>query len=314
MGKYAGDDAQRLLNELITPEMLKIIAGTIAVWAVMQFFGVGEILDIIMLAIGVATLGRNAVAFAEDLATACQKTLGARSDPDLEEAAQYLGHAIVEGGVEVILALLLRKDLGEIRLKLRNARNMQPGLLPVPPKPPAGAKPTLRIVRDLGGDAGETDVYGNITLAREGLREVKVGNVRTNVWVKYTTQEMNETLLHEVVHRFFSPKLDVLREFRASVGITGYQRLYLLRYLEEMFAEGYAATRARGLTGIWVGISFPIKYGYVSLWDLAATAGYSGAIFIGMLYVSGRSIKVFMTPRQLPGDEPTFIWNPPPNR
>jgi hypothetical protein len=314
VGKYAGEDAQRLLNELLTPEMLEGIAITLGIWGVAQFFGVGEIVDILMLALGVAALGQNFVVFAKELATAITLTLNAQNDPDLDDAAQHLGHAIVEGGVEIVLALLMRKDLANIREKLNAVKNMRPGLVPVRPKPPPGVPPTTTTVRRLpNGAMGVTDEYGNITLAQEVLRDVRTANgTVVRQWVQLTPAEIADTLNHELVHRFFSPKWDVLREFRASVGMTGYVRMSLLRYLEEALAEGYAMTKRNGLVGILMGAWFPVAAGYVSLWDAAMVTGTVGAIFIGVIEVSGRSIKVFVNMGNPPADQPSFNWQPSP--
>jgi hypothetical protein len=316
VGKYAGDDVQQVLKSLITPTSLGIIAGTMTVWGVAQFFGVGEIVDIIMLAVGVAVLGKNAIDFAEDMAEACTRTLRARTDDDLEMAAQSLGKAIVEAGVEVVLALLLRKDLGEIKIKLQRVRQMNVSMVPVPPKPPAGAKPTIRFTRSLGSGPdygwvrGETDAYGNIKIAREGYEVVPSPSGPTARWTTLSSAEKLETILHESVHRFFSPKLDVLREFRASAGMTGYSRLYLLQYLEEAMAQGYAALRTRGISGVWEGIRFPIKNGYVSLTDFATSGKYIGAVAglvaMGHIYVSGQTFIVsFMPGKPGPTDAPS---------
>ena len=48
----------------------------------------------------------NAVNLAEDLFQAGTKTINAKTDNDLSLAAQYLSKAIVEGGIELVLALL----------------------------------------------------------------------------------------------------------------------------------------------------------------------------------------------------------------
>jgi hypothetical protein len=321
VGKYAGDDVQQVLKSLITPTSLGIIAGTMAAWGVAQFFGVGEIVDIIMLAVGVAVLGKNAIDFAQDLAEACTRTLRARSDDDLEMAAQYLGKAIVEAGVEVVLALLLRKDLSEIKIKLKDARGVTLGMRPVPPKPMAGSKPRIQFVRTLGTGTqrglvrGATDEYGNIAIAREGYSVVQSPGGSTVRWTTFSAAEKMETILHESVHSFLSPKLNALRELRASVMITGYSRLYLLKYLEEALAEGYAATRMRGVSGVWEGITFPIKNEYVSIADLAASGKYitavAGMTVLGRIYVSGQTFIVSLIPAQPNlGDEPSYVWRP----
>jgi hypothetical protein len=313
VGKFAGEDAQQLLHTLVSPASLHAIAITMVVWGVAQVFGVGEVVDIIMLAVGIATLGKNAIDFAADLAHACGKTLHARTDDDLDDAAQYLGKAIVEGGVELILVLLLRKDLGQIKVKVRNLSQMKPGLLKIGPAPPPGVKPRIQFKQYLGRTNpgwtyGETYAYGDMTIAREGFRMVGNGKAATPQWVKFTADEKTEVILHELVHRFFSPRFGPLAEFRASLNISGYSRLYLLKYLEEAMAQGYAATRTRGLSGIWEGIAFPVKNGYVSIADFTGSLGYAGVIALGPIQVGGRATNVYFTPGPSAGLAPSYAW------
>ena len=54
-----------------------------------------------------------------------------------------------------------------------------------------------------------------------------------------------KTLLHELVHRFFSPRFALLRRFRAQLNIDAYARSWLMRYLEETLAEGFAQLKGQ---------------------------------------------------------------------
>jgi hypothetical protein len=80
-------------------------------------------------------------------------------------------------------------------------------------------------------------------------------------------------------------------------------------------AQGYAAMRMRGISGIWEGITFPIKNEYVSLTDFATSGKYIGAVAgvvaMGQIYVCGQTFVVSLipaTPTQ--ADVPTYIWRP----
>ncbi len=314
-GKYVGPDAQQMLEQMITRRALEIMAATMVAWGVAQLFGVGELVDVIMLAVGVVALGKNGIEFASDLVTASSKTIRAKSEADLDEAAQYLGKAIVEAGVEVILALLMRKDLGEIKIKIKRLQTMRPHLLPAGPAPLKGPlkisfQKTLGTGNNVGWVRGETDPFGRITIAREGYVSVPGPNGPTAVWTKFTAEEKYLTILHEMVHRFFSPRFGTLLEFRASAGMTAYQRLYLLKYLEEALAEGYAQTRANGVSGIWSGISFPIKNNYVKISMFSGTAGAASSTLIGVFYVSGKRYYVRLEPRSIGKPVPHYEWLP----
>jgi hypothetical protein len=56
-----------------------------------------------------------------------------------------------------------------------------------------------------------------------------------------------------------------LREIRIAVALGGYNRSYLLRYLEEALAQTYALVRTHGAGALFEGIRFPVKNGYVTV-------------------------------------------------
>lgn len=51
------ENAREIVEAMIRPETLAVIAGTVVVWAGSHFFGIGEIVDVILLKVGVITLG-----------------------------------------------------------------------------------------------------------------------------------------------------------------------------------------------------------------------------------------------------------------
>ena len=109
-------------------------------------------------------------------------------------------------------------------------------------------KPTTEGTPRLAAGTGETDIYGNILYSTHG-----------------TAKEQIEVLHHEKVHAFLSPRLNVLREFRADVAWTAYKKSSFCQYLEEALAETYAQLRVNGIDGLGEGIVFPITHGYVKL-------------------------------------------------
>lgn len=92
------------------------------------------------------------------------------------------------------------------------------------------------------GALGVTDRFGNITI-QPGL----------------TGQTLRETVVHEGVHRFFSPRnTGPINRFRAFVGEQAYGRSHLVRYIEEGLAEGIATGSLR------TGLTYPVRAGYVT--------------------------------------------------
>jgi RHS repeat-associated protein len=89
----------------------------------------------------------------------------------------------------------------------------------------AYAKATKVIKLGLITGRGETNAYGIITIAK-GLSKAQV----------------RETILHELVHRFFSIKNPkILLDFaRANIGLEAYHKIALAKYLEELMPESYA--------------------------------------------------------------------------
>ena len=95
-----------------------------------------------------------------------------------------------------------------------------------------------------GSVLGETTAYGEIAVARN-----------------QSLTEQRLTLLHELVHRYLSPRVGPLRRLRAELRISAYSRSALLRYLEETLAEAYAQLRVRGLSQALGAFRFPIEGG-----------------------------------------------------
>ncbi len=93
---------------MLTPGNIAIAAGTLAVWAVSQAFGVGEVVDAILLFVGAAFIGLGIFKAGEDLGDCLVSTLHAQGLPDLDRAADYLAQAVVILGVTTFFALLAK--------------------------------------------------------------------------------------------------------------------------------------------------------------------------------------------------------------
>jgi hypothetical protein len=93
---------------MLTLGNIAIAVGTLAVWAVSQAFGVGEVVDVFMLVVGAAFIGMGIFKAGEDLGDCLVATLDAQGLPDLDRAAEYLAQAVVILGVTAFFALLAK--------------------------------------------------------------------------------------------------------------------------------------------------------------------------------------------------------------
>lgn len=137
-------------------------------------------------------------------------------------------------------------------------------------------KPTVKGDPAKGAGTGGTDRYGNFWYSTQG-----------------SAADQNLAKFHEQLHSILSPKLLKFREFRASIGMTLYQKSYIMRGLEEALAETVAQLRVNGIKGLPTGLMFPIKNGYLSVSTLGEAAQLGGEIVLGTAIVSGYTYTVY---------------------
>jgi hypothetical protein len=219
--------AGQKLGLLLSADALAAIGAALLAWAASHAFGVGEAFDLIMLGTGLVFLGREALDAVDHLAQFAAKVISARTDSDLELAAFHLSRAVSIIGVDSVIALLTHGAAKAWRGRYRPATVGDPAM-------PAGEAFTTK--------------FGDIRYSTAG-----------------TANDRALALHHEKVHSFLSPKLMRFRDFRADLGMAGYNKSSLLRYLEEALAESYAQLRVNGIKGLPTGIRFPIANGYVTL-------------------------------------------------
>ncbi|WP_165786317.1 RHS repeat-associated core domain-containing protein [Methylomonas sp. Kb3] len=99
---------RREFEALLSPESLAIMAATLVIWAGAHVFGVGEIVDILMLVGGILMFGLAVFGVARDLGEFLAITATAGSEQDLDEAATHLAEAIAVIGVAAFVALLAK--------------------------------------------------------------------------------------------------------------------------------------------------------------------------------------------------------------
>jgi hypothetical protein len=265
-------ETREQLRAMVSPESLAIIAGTLIVWAGSHFFGVGEIVDIILLAVGFATLGLSVFSGAEELYNFATTAINAQTEADLDRAARHFASAVNILGISVLSAVLLRRSARTVAGRGRPQARPMPdvGAPPVPGKRPIITRPSSLP----SGALGETDWWGSIAVTRN-----------------QTLVEQRLTLYHELVHRFFTPRFGPMLKLRVQLRASAYLRSALLRYIEEAMAEGYAQLRVHGLSKILVGIRFPIQGGYVTVSQLATEGIAIGNITVGGTLFTVRIVK-----------------------
>jgi hypothetical protein len=266
-------EARQQVMQMLTPTSLAIMGGTLVAWAGSHLFGIGEIVDVILLVTGFALVGLSAVTGAQELYAFATGAIRARSDADLDRAAKHFASAVTILGIATISALLLRSSGKAVR-----GRAVPRGARPMPnvgAPPAAGIRPKItRPFRLPGGALGETDWWGNIAVTRN-----------------QTLNQQKLTLYHEWVHRVLSPRVAPLRQIRAQLRASGYMRSALLRYIEEALAESYAQLRVNGLSSLLVGMRFPLAGGYVTVSQLATEGVAIGNIMLGGMLFTVRVVQ-----------------------
>lgn len=259
---YLPGEARGVVESLLQPATLAIVTGTVVLWAGSHFVGVGEVVDIILLVVGAVALGFAVFEGAGALYEFATTSIGARTSADLDRAGRHFARAVTILGISTVQAVLLR---GQAKPVLRRGAPRRRPMPSVGNPPRAGNR--LRLSRPSSlpdGTLGTTNAYGAITVARN-----------------QPLSEQRATLLHELVHRFFSPRIGPLRKLRAQLGISAYARSAILRYIEEGLAEGYAQLRLHGLARALSSYRFPIDGGYMTVSQLAGEGTTIGTVVLG---------------------------------
>ena len=276
--KHLGPALGQQVDALLSPENMTIMTATLVIWAGSHFFGVGEVVDVVLLLVGAALLGPAVVDVAENLIKFGQ-CINANTQEDLERGAKAFADAAIKGGIAVIMAILLRRGAKGLEASrapgiaspswLQLAKPGGPkGLPTVGPDPSAGKLwsklPAPVADPKMAAGSGKTAGFGETWYSAQG-----------------TATEQQLALLHELVHRFFSPRLGILRTLRTRLRWGSYSKSVVLRYLEEALAETYAQLRVNGFKGLLAAIRFPVEGGYMSLSELAAEGQAIGTIIVG---------------------------------
>jgi hypothetical protein len=95
---------------MLTRETMAMIAASAAILAGSQAIGVGEIVDVIFLGIAVGTLGWQAIQAGKEFVSFWRIAENARSEKDLEQAADHFANAVTIVGVNSLFVLIARRS------------------------------------------------------------------------------------------------------------------------------------------------------------------------------------------------------------
>lgn len=122
------EEIRERVAELLTPEAMAALAGIAVVWAGSHFFGVGEVLDVVLAGVTVVAVGWDAIKALRGFARYYECAVHAHSDRDMEKAARYFAEAIVTAANAIGWARLTRwlssgpKAMGKVASAGRLAR------------------------------------------------------------------------------------------------------------------------------------------------------------------------------------------------
>jgi hypothetical protein len=248
-------EAGNALLALVTPAALATMASVLAIWAGSHFLGAGLVADVVLLTVGVIALGGVAIEAGLELFLFAQATFQAKNEAELDAAAGHLARGISLIGVQAALALLLRNRPPTFKTRYSKAKPLAP--LSKMNKLPRTAglfyKPKLTFTKKILAGDGRTNALGDAQVGRDHY-----GNAAK------AAELVRVTANHEKVHQFLTPKLQIFRDIRVYLKQSGYQKSYILRYLEEALAETYAQCRVYGLGKEFIlkGLKFPLGSHY----------------------------------------------------
>jgi len=180
-------------------------------------------------------------------------TYRAKTESELDTAADHFAKAVGILGIQAVLAVVFR---GAKAPRTSKGGRLNPGAAP-PRTPGASYKPKVTTEPNLPAGQGSTSFWGDIKVSTAG-----------------SAADRALVLLHEKVHQILSPKLYLLRNYRVSTRAASYVRSSLWRYLEEALAETVAQVGVNGFSKFFRGIRFPIENGYLYL---MRSGGYNPA-------------------------------------
>jgi hypothetical protein len=105
---HMGPELAGQFRAMLTPSSLGMVAATFTALAISQAFGIGEVVDFILLLVGAYFVGMAVFTAAEDIVECVKTTVRAKSEADLDRAAGYLAQAVTILGVVAFFILIAK--------------------------------------------------------------------------------------------------------------------------------------------------------------------------------------------------------------
>jgi len=107
-GSHLSNEAKQHLERVLGPEAIAATVAVLAVWTGSQAVGVGFLVDMLILAVGVFSVGTVAIEGVRKLAEFLDLTRNARDSSDLDKASMIFASAIALLGVATFMRLITR--------------------------------------------------------------------------------------------------------------------------------------------------------------------------------------------------------------
>lgn len=239
-GTLLPGDVGRHLLALISPASLAIMAGVVGVWAASHFVGVGEVADVVLLLTGWLTIGGAALDGTRKMISFAIVAYGARTEADLNRAAQDLADAISILGVDVALGLLFK---GRPKGTFKTLH---------------GSMPSYKVFKSVMPAGGPTRMYEAKVIFTKAKFAGEGGTDPQNVarvgrdWVPgalskaAARRNFRKGYYHERVHQRYNQGFSRLGRPALYLKLGSYKRSFILRYLEEAAAEARALWKVGG--------------------------------------------------------------------
>jgi hypothetical protein len=163
-----GPEAREQIAALMSPTSLAIIAGVLVAWVVSHAFGVGEVIDIILLVVRAFSVGFAVFTGIDHLYDFASGAYNAKQASDLDRAANHLAKAVAILGIQAVLAVLFRG-----RPNVRAGGRTQ--IAGAPRAAGLRYRPTVRADPKLAAGNGSTSMWGNIKVSTQGSATDRAG-------------------------------------------------------------------------------------------------------------------------------------------
>ncbi|MBO3746862.1 hypothetical protein J5X84_12355 [Streptosporangiaceae bacterium NEAU-GS5] len=118
--RYAKEEVEGKLAELITPQSLGMIVGLTILFALLEM-GTGGAAGGVMLVLSALLAGPEVITIASDIGAFLSTAVGAKDEPDLDLAARYFAKVAAAIGIDVLSAILLHKVTKPVTPKIQAA-------------------------------------------------------------------------------------------------------------------------------------------------------------------------------------------------